>query len=170
MNETAVHVNFVPVRAWLAVTVLGISAFSIVTSELAPVGMLSTLAKDLNQTESGAGLVVTAYGWVGALAALLSGAIPARISRKTLLVGLMLILALSCMAATFSSSMSTFMSARMAGTCARCVLGNDWHSGRAACSGAKAWACHLNHFWRRLGSQRSGCTSFEFYCKHGRMA
>lgn len=71
------------------------------TSELAPVGMLSTLAKDLNQTESGAGLVVTAYGWVGALAALLSGAIPARISRKTLLVGLMLTLALSCMAATF---------------------------------------------------------------------
>ena len=118
MNETAVHVNFVPVRAWLAVTVLGISAFSIVTSELAPVGMLSTLAKDLNQTESGAGLVVTAYGWVGALAALLSGAIPARISRKALLVGLMLILALSCMAATFSSFMSTFMSARMAGALA----------------------------------------------------
>jgi predicted MFS family arabinose efflux permease len=86
MNETAVHVNFVPVRAWLAVTVLGISAFSIVTSELAPVGMLSTLAKDLNQTESGAGLVVTAYGWVGALAALLSGAIPARISRKLCLL------------------------------------------------------------------------------------
>ena len=118
MNETAVHVSFVPVRTWLAVTVLGISAFSIVTSELAPVGMLSTLAKDLNQTESGAGLVVTAYGWVGAFAALLSGAISARISRKTLLVGLMLILALSCMAATFSSSMSTFMSARMAGALA----------------------------------------------------
>ncbi|RDT55689.1 MFS transporter [Escherichia coli] len=118
MNETAVHVNSVPVRIWLAVTVLGISAFSIVTSELAPVGMLSTLAKDLNQTESGAGLVVTAYGWVGALAALLSTAIPARISRKALLVGLMLILALSCMAATFSSSMSTFMSARMAGALA----------------------------------------------------
>ena len=118
MNETAVHVSFVPVRTWLAVTVLGISAFSIVTSELAPVGMLSTLAKDLNQTESGAGLVVTAYGWVGALAALLSGAIPARISRKALLVSLMLILALSCMAATFSSSMSTFMSARMAGALA----------------------------------------------------
>jgi predicted MFS family arabinose efflux permease len=118
MNETAVHVNSVPVRTWLAVTVLGISAFSIVTSELAPVGMLSTLAKDLNQTESAAGLVVTAYGWVGALAALLSAAIPARISRKALLVSLMFILALSCVAATCSSSMSTFMSARMVGAVA----------------------------------------------------
>lgn len=118
MNETAVYVNSVPVRTWLAVTVLGISAFSIVTSELAPVGMLSTLAKDLNQTESAAGLVVTAYGWVGALAALFSAAIPARISRKALLVSLMFILALSCVAATCSSSMSTFMSARMVGAVA----------------------------------------------------
>lgn len=118
MNDTVLHVRPVPARAWLAVAALGVSAFSIVTSELAPVGMLSTLAKDLNQTESGAGLVVTAYGWVGALAALLSGVIPGRISRKALLVGLMAILALSCMVATLSHSMTTFMSARMAGALA----------------------------------------------------
>ena len=118
MNDTVLHVSPVPTRAWLAVTALGIGAFSIVTSELAPVGMLSMLARDLNQTESGAGLVVTAYGWVGALAALLSGAISTRISRKALLVGLMLILALSCMMATHSHSMTAFMSARMAGALA----------------------------------------------------
>ncbi|CAM3420870.1 MFS transporter [Rouxiella silvae] len=118
MNETVLHANPVPARTWIAITALGISAFSIVTSELAPVGMLSTLAKDLNQTESGAGLVVTAYGWVAALAALLSGAMPARISRKALLIGLMLILALSCIVATWSHSMSGFMSARMAGALA----------------------------------------------------
>ena len=51
--------------------------------------MLSALAADFHQTESGVGLAVTAYGWVGALAALLSGAMPTRISRKALLVGLM---------------------------------------------------------------------------------
>ena len=111
-------VSPVSARAWIAVTALGISAFSIVTSELAPVGMLSMLAKELNQTEAGTGLVVTAYGWVGALAALLSGLIPARISRKALLVTLMLILALSCMAASQSLSMTTFISARMAGAVA----------------------------------------------------
>jgi len=118
MNDTVVHLNPVPARAWLAVTALGISAFSIVTNELAPVGMLTTLARDLNQTESGTGLVVTAYGWVGALAALISGTMPARISRKALLVGLMVILAISCIAASFSHSMTTFMSARMAGALA----------------------------------------------------
>ncbi|MFJ3456078.1 MFS transporter [Scandinavium goeteborgense] len=118
MNDTLLQVSPVPARAWLAVIALGISAFTIVTSELAPVGMLSMLAKDLNQTESGAGLVVTAYGWVAALAAFLSGAMPARISRKALLVALMLILALSCLLATQSHTMNAFMTARMAGALA----------------------------------------------------
>ncbi|MGG7685748.1 MFS transporter [Klebsiella aerogenes] len=105
-------------RAWLAVAALGVSAFSIVTSELAPVGMLSALANDLHQSQAGAGLAVTAYGWVAALAALLAGAIPARISRKALLIVLMLILAFSCLAATQSHTMQTFMTARMTGALA----------------------------------------------------
>lgn len=118
MNDTILQISPVPARAWLAVAALGISAFSIVTSELAPVGMLSMLAKDLNQTESGMGLVVTAYGWVAALAALLSCAMPARISRKALLVALMLVLTLSCLVATHSHTMNAFMTARMAGALA----------------------------------------------------
>lgn len=118
MKEIALPLNPTPARVWIAVIALGICAFSIVTSELAPVGMLSALAADFHQTESGMGLAVTAYGWVGALAALLSGAMPARISRKALLVGLMLTLALSCLAATRSYSMFALMSARMIGALA----------------------------------------------------
>ena len=118
MKEIALPLHPAPARVWIAVVALGICAFSIVTSELAPVGMLSALAADFHQTESGMGLAVTAYGFVGALAALLSGAMPARISRKALLVGLMLILALSCLAATRSYSMFALMSARMIGALA----------------------------------------------------
>ncbi|WP_058960925.1 MFS transporter [Type-E symbiont of Plautia stali] len=117
-NNTALTQNSTSSRTWLAVIALGVSAFSIVTSELAPVGMLSSLAADLHQTEAGTGRVVMAYGWVAAVAALLSGAIPTTISRKGLLVGLMLILALSCMAATHATTMNTFMSARMVGALA----------------------------------------------------
>ncbi|PLB13350.1 MFS transporter, partial [Klebsiella pneumoniae] len=113
MKEIALPLHPAPARVWIAVVALGICAFSIVTSELAPVGMLSALAADFHQTESGVGLAVTAYGWIGALAALLSGAMPTRISRKALLVGLMLILAFSCLAATRSYSMFALMSARM---------------------------------------------------------
>ncbi len=118
MNDTVLCVRQESTRAWVAVAALGVSAFSIVTSELAPVGMLSTLAKDLNQTESAAGLVVTAYGWVAALAALLSGFIPAQFSRKALLVALMTTLALSCVAAAHADSMSGFMYSRMVGALA----------------------------------------------------
>ncbi|HBS7471116.1 MFS transporter [Klebsiella pneumoniae] len=118
MKEIALPLHPAQARVWIAVVALGICAFSIVTSELAPVGMLSALAADFHQTESGVGLAVTAYGWVGALAALLSGAMPARISRKALLVGLMLILAFSCLAATRSYSMFALMSARMIGALA----------------------------------------------------
>lgn len=118
MKEIALPLHPAPARVWIAVVALGICAFSIVTSELAPVGMLSAPAADFHQTESGVGLAVTAYGWVGALAALLSGAMPTRISRKALLVGLMLILALSCLAATRSYSMFALMSARMIGATA----------------------------------------------------
>ncbi|HDU3832964.1 TPA: MFS transporter [Klebsiella aerogenes] len=118
MNDLVLQANPMPVRAWLAVAALGVSAFSIVTSELAPVGMLSALANDLHQSQAGAGLAVTAYGWVAALAALLAGAIPARISRKALLIVLMLILAFSCLAATQSHTMQTFMTARMTGALA----------------------------------------------------
>jgi predicted MFS family arabinose efflux permease len=117
-NNTALTQNSTSSRTWLAVIALGVSAFSIVTSELAPVGMLSSLAADLHQTEAGTGRVVMAYGWVAAVAALLSGAIPTTISRKGLLVGLMLILAISCMAATHATTMNTFMSARMVGALA----------------------------------------------------
>lgn len=115
MNETVLYLNREPVRTWLAVTTLGISAFSIVTSELAPVGMLNLLAQDLHRNASDTGLVVTAYGWVAALAALIAGAIPARLSRRTLLIGLMFILALSCIAVTRTQTLPTFMAARMTG-------------------------------------------------------
>ncbi|PKE37199.1 MFS transporter, partial [Klebsiella pneumoniae] len=66
MKEIALPLHPAPARVWIAVVALGICAFSIVTSELAPVGMLSALAADFHQTESGVGLAVTAYGWVGA--------------------------------------------------------------------------------------------------------
>lgn len=117
-NETVLTASVGRWRAWLAVIALGISTFTIVTSELAPVGMLGMLANGLHQTESAAGLVVTAYGWVGALAALCSAWLPAGIPRKGMLVGLMLTMAVSSLLAAHAGSMSAFVSARMAGAIA----------------------------------------------------
>ncbi|MDR7345460.1 putative MFS family arabinose efflux permease [Pantoea alhagi] len=105
-------------RRWLAVVALGISAFTIVTSELAPIGLLSALAQDFNQPQASTGIVVTAYAWVAAVAALLSGALPQRISRRLLLTGLMLLLALSCLAVAWAGSFNLLLAARITGALA----------------------------------------------------
>lgn len=122
MNNTALSADQPRGRAWLATGALGISAFAIVTSELAPVGMLQALAQTFQQTAAQTGQVVTVYGWVAALAALLSVALPARISRKTLLVTLMLLLALASLAAAQAPGFPLFMAARLAGAIAHGVF------------------------------------------------
>lgn len=105
-------------RTWLAVVALGISSFAIVTTELAPIGLLSPLAAEFGQTEGMAGLIVTAYAWVAALAALLSALFLGRLPRKPLLVGLMLILTLSSALVGMSTAFSTLLVARIVGALA----------------------------------------------------
>jgi len=105
-------------RTWFAVVVLGLSSFAIVTTELAPIGLLSPLAFEFGQTEGKAGLVVTAYAWIAAFAALLSATFLGRIPRKPLLVGLMVVLALSSTVAALSANFSTLLGARMIGALA----------------------------------------------------
>ncbi len=39
-------------RAWFAVAALGVGSFSIVTAELAPIGLLSPIASDLGVTNT----------------------------------------------------------------------------------------------------------------------
>jgi len=84
------HHGSVSWRIWLAVVALGVSSFAIVTTELAPIGLLSPLAAEFGQTEGKAGLVVTAYGWIAAFVALFSATFLGRLPRKLLLVSLML--------------------------------------------------------------------------------
>lgn len=105
-------------RNWLAVVTLGFCSFAIVTTELAPIGLLSPLANEFGQTEGMAGLIVTAYAWVAALSALLSALFLGRLPRKPLLVGLMLILTISSTIAGMSSEFSTLLVARMVGALA----------------------------------------------------
>ena len=105
-------------RAWLAVAALALSAFAIVTTELAPIGLLSPLATEFGQNESTTGLVVTAYAWVAALAALLSATLLGRLPRRPLLVSLMMLLALSSTAAALTTHFGTLLGARMLGAVA----------------------------------------------------
>ncbi len=57
-------------RSWLALFILALSTFTIVTTELAPVGLLTPIAEGLGASESAVGMTVSLYAWVGALSAL----------------------------------------------------------------------------------------------------
>lgn len=105
-------------RGWLAIVFLGIGAFTIVTTELAPIGLLSSIARDMGRSEATVGLTVTLYAWIGAFSALLSAFALSRLPRKPLLIGLMLCLALSNGAAMLADSFGMLLSARACGAIA----------------------------------------------------
>ena len=109
-------------RMWCAVSVLCMASFTMVTSEFAPIGLLSQISSDLGQTPSTVGLTVTLYAWIGAASGLLSNWLNRWIPRKTLLIALMLILAVSNGLAAVSPEFSTLLAARAVGALAHGVF------------------------------------------------
>ncbi|MFC6298991.1 MFS transporter [Pseudomonas sp. CCM 7893] len=109
-------------RIWCAVSVLCVASFTMVTSEFAPIGLLSQISADLDQTPSTIGLTVTLYAWIGAASGLLSNWLNRWIPRKALLIGLMLILAVSNGLAALSPEFSTLLGARAVGALAHGVF------------------------------------------------
>ena len=58
------------IRGWLPVIGLAFSTFIFNTSEFIPIGLLSDIASDFGITESNAGMLITVYAWVVAIASL----------------------------------------------------------------------------------------------------
>lgn len=83
------------IRTWLSLIILALSTFTIVTTELAPIGLLTPMSEGLKSSESMIGLTVTIYAWVGALSALLASIFLGKLPKKTMLLALMFILIIS---------------------------------------------------------------------------
>ncbi|MGY2298369.1 MFS transporter [Pseudomonas yamanorum] len=101
---------------------LCIASFTMVTSEFAPIGLLSQISADLDQPPSTVGLTVTLYAWIGAASGLLSNWLNRWVPRKALLIALMLILALSNGLAALSPEFSSLLGARAVGALAHGVF------------------------------------------------
>ena len=81
-------------RGWFAVVAVALGLFAMVTTELLPVGLLSPVAASLDVSEGTAGLMVTAPGFVAAVAAPLIAGTAGRVDRRLLLAGLAAMLGL----------------------------------------------------------------------------
>ncbi|MBB5935722.1 MFS transporter [Streptomyces zagrosensis] len=94
------------VRSWLAVLTVAIGIFSVVTTEMLPVGLLTSIGSSLHISDGMAGLAMTLPGLVAAVAAPLLAVTIGRLDRKRVLCALMVLLIganlLSAIAPTFS--------------------------------------------------------------------
>ena len=105
-------------RNWMAVCMLAIASFIVVSTELAPIGMLSAIALSMGQNSGTTGLVVTLYAWLGAVAALVSVTTFSHLPRKPVVIVLMLLMAASNSIAAISEHFSVLLIARLAGAVA----------------------------------------------------
>ncbi|NEW06703.1 MFS transporter [Paenibacillus sp. SYP-B3998] len=97
----------------LALLALAISAFGIGTTEFVPVGLLSSLADHLNISISLAGLLISGYALGVAFGAPILTALTNKISRKTLLMLLMIVFIAGNSAAALSTSFGMLLTARI---------------------------------------------------------
>ncbi|OUY07521.1 MFS transporter [Acinetobacter populi] len=123
MKSPNISQTVMTIKSWLALIILAISTFTIVTTELAPVGLLTPMAKGLLVSESEIGMTVSLYAWVGAFSALLASIFLGNVAKKRLLLILTIILFCSNMMTALVDSYTILLIARVIGALAH---GSFW--------------------------------------------
>ncbi|CDH26519.1 MFS transporter [Xenorhabdus bovienii] len=100
-------------RPWLAVTAIGLSTFSVVTTEMLPVGLLNPIADTLNSTVGTAGLMISLPALLAALFAPLAVLASGGINRRTILCFLIILLIMANIASATATSMNWLLAARV---------------------------------------------------------
>ncbi|MGK5044558.1 MFS transporter [Janthinobacterium sp. GB4P2] len=108
---------------WLAVTAVGIATFSVVTTEMLPVGLLTPIADTLDTSTGTAGLMISLPALLAALFAPLVVIISGGMDRRKILCGLLGLLAIANIASALAPSMAWMLAARvLVGFC----MGGIW--------------------------------------------
>ncbi|AUI64283.1 MFS transporter [Amycolatopsis sp. BJA-103] len=113
-------------KGWLAVLAVTLGIFSLVTTEILPIGLLTPIGEDFRITPGTAGLTMTLPGFLAALAAPAVTVAAGRIDRRALLCALMVVLALAdVLAATAQAYWAVLVSRVLVGL----VIGAFWAIG-----------------------------------------
>jgi multidrug resistance protein len=110
--QSASQQNEMPKAGTWAILALAISAFGIGTTEFVPVGLLASIAGDLNIRITLAGLLISGYAIGVAVGAPILTALTSRMSRKSLLISLMVIFIIGNVVAALSPSFELLLIAR----------------------------------------------------------
>lgn len=102
-----------PVKGWLAVLAVTLGIFSLMTSELLPVGLLTPVGSALDVSEGTAGLMVTVPGLVAAVSAPVVTVATGRIDRRIVLAVLIGLVGAANLASAFATSFAVVLAARV---------------------------------------------------------
>ena len=108
--------------AWMPVISLTFAAFVFNTSEFVPIGLLSDIAKDFAISESNAGLLITIYAWVVAIASLPLMLVFAKTENRKLMLSITALFVASHILSGFSRDFYMLMISRIGVACAHAIF------------------------------------------------
>ncbi len=110
-------------HSWLAVLAVALATFSVVTTEMLPVGMLTPIAHDLGISSGSAGLLISVPALLAAVFAPLVVIAAGGINRRRILCGLLILLVAANTASALAPNMHWMLAARLlVGVC----MGGIW--------------------------------------------
>ncbi|MEX3099843.1 MFS transporter [Streptomyces sp. ST1020] len=122
-NPRSVTDSRSPAAPWPGVFALAAATFSVVTTEMLPVGLLTSLGDSLGVSTGTAGLAVTLPGLVAAVAAPLLPVVARRADRRHVLTALLLLLAAADLLSALAPDLAVLLAARaLVGVC----IGGVW--------------------------------------------
>ena len=113
-------------RRWPGVAAVTVGIFAIVTTEILPIGLLTPIAGDFGLAVGTAGWTMTVPGLVAAVAAPVVTVGTGRLDRRTMLAGLMLLLAAAGFLAAAAPTFAVLLAARFL---VGLVIGGFWSIG-----------------------------------------
>ncbi|MFI9509920.1 MFS transporter [Nocardia sp. NPDC052566] len=100
-------------RGWLGIGIVTAGTFTVVTSEMLPVGLLTPMRDDLRISEGTAGSALTVTGLVAAISAAPLTVLLGRFDRRWVLCGLMAVLTLGNLAAALAPNFAVMTAGRV---------------------------------------------------------
>ena len=98
--------------SWYALLTVAITAFALVTSEFLPIGVLNSVASDLNISTGTAGLIITLPGVMAAFAAPLLPVAMKQLDRRYVLILLTFIMVIANTITAFSDNLTLLLLSR----------------------------------------------------------
>ncbi|MFS2327561.1 MFS transporter [Brucella sp. H1_1004] len=110
-------------RGWASICVLGLTTFTVVTTEMLPVGLLTSIARTLEISVGNAGLIISVPAFLAAFFAPFVIIMGGDIDRRHILAGLLILLTAANIASAIAPSFYLLLAARVAvGFC----IGGIW--------------------------------------------